>query len=454
MSPYGLTQRAARDPLCCAAMSLTLGLDFGTTNSAIAAADGTQVRLARFPMGPLTTETFRSVLYFDPEELGPDRKPLSTAGPEAIEHYLLADGQGRLLQSLKSYLASRLFKATQVFGHKYTLESLIGLIARDLHNGAISQFGTLPNRVVVGRPVRFVGSREEDGEAATSEEDDVETYALGRLQKALTLGGFAKVEFEYEPVAAAFHYESRLTRDELVLIADFGGGTSDFCLMRVGPGVRARGRQRGDILGTEGVALAGDSFDSRIIRHLVAPLLGRGSQYLNQGKLMPVPPWLFLRLSRWHHMSFLKSRETMQLLSDIQRGSEQPDRIAALIHLIDRDLGYRLYQAVERAKVALSTTEHSRVVFRDGPIQIDEPLTRTEFESWIAPELASIEHAVDELLTKTQVRPEQVDAVFVTGGSSLVPAVRRIFIGRFGEERLRSGGELTSVASGLALSGQ
>ena len=144
----------------------------------------------------------------------------------------------------------------------------------------------------------------------------------------------------------------------------------------------------------------------------------------------------------------------MQLLSDIQRGAEQPTRIAALIHLIDRDLGYRLYQAVERAKVALSTTEDSRVVFRDGPIQIDEPLTRTEFESWIAPELAAIEQAVDQLLTKTQVRPEQVDAVFVTGGSSLVPAVRRIFMHRFGEERLRSGSELTAVASGLALSGQ
>ncbi len=435
-------------------MPLTLGLDFGTTNSAIAAAEDGQVQLVRFPFGPATTDTFRSVLYFDPEEQGPDRKPLSTAGPEAIEHYLLADGQGRLLQSLKSYLASRLFKATQVFGHKYTLESLIGLIARDLKRGAVAQLGTLPARIVVGRPVRFVGSREEDSEAETEEEEDVEAYALGRLRQALANAGFPDVVFEYEPVAAAFHYESRLTRDELVLIADFGGGTSDFCLMRVGPGVRARGRQRSDILGTEGVALAGDSFDSRIIRHVVAPLLGRGSHYRTQGKLMPVPPWLYLRLARWHHMSFLKSRETMSLLDGILRGAEQPARIAALIHLIDRDLGYRLYQAVERAKVALSSSEHSRVVFRDGPLQLDEPLHRADFESWIAPELSAIEQAVEKLLTRTQIRPEQVDSVFVTGGSSLVPAVRRIFANRFGQDRLRSGGELTSVASGLALCGQ
>lgn len=434
-------------------MSLSLGLDFGTTNSAIAAASAGQVQLARFPFGPKTTETFRSVLYFDPEEIGPDRRPLSIAGPEAIEAYLAADGHGRLLQSLKSYLASRLFKATHVYGHKFTLEALIGLIARDLRRGALAQFGDLPARLVVGRPVRFVGGREDDSEVDLSAEEEIEQYALGRLSHALRLGGFSDVVFEYEPVAAAYHYESRLARDELVLIADFGGGTSDFCLMRVGPGVRARGRTRNDILGTEGVALAGDAFDSRIIAHLIAPLLGKGSHYLSQGKRMPVPPWLYLRLARWHHMSFLKSRETMTLLDDIVRQAEQPAAIAALIHLIDRDLGYRLYQAVERAKVDLSSSAHSRVVFHDGPLHLDEPVSRADFESWISPELTAIEQAVTALLDKTQVRPEQVDAVFTTGGSSLVPAVQRIFARRFGEERLRSGGELTSVASGLALCG-
>ncbi|MBL8634106.1 MAG: Hsp70 family protein [Myxococcales bacterium] len=434
-------------------MSRSIGLDFGTTNSAIASASDGQVQLTRFPLGPKTTETFRSVLYFDPEEIGPDRRPLSIAGPEAIEAYLQADGHGRLLQSLKSYLASRLFKATHVYGHKFTLEALIGLIARDLRRFALAQFGELPERVVVGRPVRFVGGREDDSEVDGSSEAEIEAYALGRLSHALRLGGFPSVVFEYEPVAAAFHYESRLARDELVLIADFGGGTSDFCLMRVGPGVRARGRTRQDILGTEGVALAGDAFDSRIIAHLIAPLLGKGSHYLSQGKRMPVPPWLYLRLARWHHMSFLKSRETMSLLDDIVRHAERPTAIAALIHLIDKDLGYRLYQAVERAKVELSSAPHSRVVFRDGPLVLDEPVSRSDFESWIAPELLAIEQAVTTLLDKTQVRPEEVDAVFTTGGSSLVPAVQRIFARRFGEERLRSGGELTSVASGLALCG-
>ncbi len=447
-------------------MSLALGLDFGTTNSAIAAADAAAVVLTQFPLQRLTaaarasgqaqptTPTFRSVLYFDPEEIGADRRPLAVAGPLAIEQYLEGDGQGRLLQSLKSYLASHLFRSTGVYGRTYTLEALIGLIARDLKQAALTQFGTLPERVVVGRPVRFAGARDDDSDTAegaagstTSEED----YALGRLRQALQLGGFTHIEFEYEPVAAAYHYEGRLTRDELVLIADFGGGTSDFCLMRVGPGVRARGRQRDDMLGTEGVALAGDAFDSKIVRHLVAPLLGRGTHYVTQGKRMPVPPWLYSRMERWHYLSFLKSRETMHLLQEIHHGAEEPARIAALIHLIENDLGYRFYQVVERAKVELSQKEHSRLVFRDGPLVIDEPIARTDFETWIAPELKAINDAVDRLLLRTAITPEQVDAVFVTGGSSLVPAVRQIFANRFGAERLRSGGELTSVASGLAL---
>ena len=442
-------------------MSLALGLDFGTTNSAIAVAQEQRVVLTQFPLQPAppsaapppaTTPTFRSVLYFDPDEIGPDRRPLSVAGPAAIEQYLAADGQGRLLQSLKSYLSSHLFKSTGVYGRTYTLEALIGLIARDLRRGALAQFGTLPERVVVGRPVRFVGSSKDDSDDADGLADTAEdAYPLARLRQALQLGGFAHIEFEYEPVAAAYHYEGRLTRDELVLIADFGGGTSDFCLMRVGPGVRARGRQPKDMLGTEGVALAGDAFDSKIVRHLVAPLLGRGTHYRTQGKRMPVPPWLYSRLERWHHLSFLKTRETMQLLGDILRGAEAPERIAAFIHLIENDLGYRLYQVVERAKVELSQNEHSRLTFRDGPLVLDEQVSRAAFEGWIAPELTAITQAVDRLLASTAIAPEQIDAVFVTGGSSLVPAVRQIFTARCGAERLRSGGELTSVASGLAL---
>jgi hypothetical chaperone protein len=415
-------------------VATAIGLDFGTTNSAIAIADDAGVRLVRFG----DASTFRSVLFFDAEERGPDRRPLALAGPAAIERYLASDGAGRLVQSMKSYLASRGFKATQVFTSVYTLEAMIALVLAALRAAAPG-----PGRVVVGRPVRFAG--------ADSADDDA--YAVGRLAAALAQAGFdaETLSFEHEPVAAAYHVERRLGADELVLVADFGGGTSDFCLIRVGPSFAAAPRP---ILGVEGVALAGDAFDGRILRHLVAPELGRGGSYVIDGKRMAVPPWLFGHLERWHHLSFLKTPENLTLLERIADGSTGPqrDRIAAFRHVIDNDLGYHLYRAVERAKVELSSRAHATLRFPEP--RIEKTFARDELEGWIRPELEAIAAAVDRLLARTGVEARAIDRVFMTGGSSFVPAVRRIFTERFGAERLIGGDELTSIASGLALRGR
>ena len=327
---------------------------------------------------------------------------------------------------------------------------------------AIAQFGGLPETIVCGRPVRFAGS--EDGEAggdaalglpAVVEGGKTAEYALGRLQVALGKAGFKNVVFEYEPVGAAYHYESGLDHDELVLIADFGGGTSDFCLIRVGPGVRKRGRTPADILGTDGVPLAGDAFDSRIVRHLVAPALGRGSKYESHGKQMSVPPWLHTHLERWHHLSFLKSRETMALPHTIEEGAEKPDQhlVSSPFMWSENDLGYQLYRAVERTKIELSTSERAVFKFVDAPIAIEKAITRAEFETWIEPQTNAIATCVlDGLLASCGVDAKDVDRVFATGGSSLVPAVRRIFDSRFGASKgCAAVTSLTSVASGLAL---
>ncbi len=424
-------------------MSLAFGLDFGTTNSAIAVADEAGVRFARFGSGK--TSTFRSVLFFDPDEKGPRGKPLSFAGPDAIERYLAEEGAGRLILSTKSHLASRTLKGTQIFTSAYSLESLVGLIAQALRVGGEAQLGGKADRVVVGRPVRFSG-------ADTAEDD---AYAIGRLRASLVLAGFAdeSITFEHEPVAAAYHYESRLSEDQLVLIADFGGGTSDFSLLRVGPEARRAAAAGGarEILGVEGVALAGDAFDARIVRHLVAPELGRGGTYWITGKEMPVPPWLYSHLERWHHLSLLKTRETLQLLERIQDGAQgaQQGRVAAFRHIIDDDLAYHLYRAVERTKVELSQREHATFRFPDP--KIEKTVTRAEFESWIAPEIEAIAACVDRLLATTKIPAARVDRVFMTGGSSFVPAVRALFVERFGEAKLHGGDELTSIASGLAL---
>ena len=269
-----------------------LGLDFGTTNSAVGAvrADGGCV-LARFHDGHDLSSTFRSVLHFSADGHGPNRRPAASAGPRAVETYLDEGAAGRVLQSLKSYLASRLFGETSIYGWRFTLEELIAIILRELREAARDQLGDPATRVLLGRPVHFVVGEE----AQTDPERDAQ--ALERLTRAAMLAGFEEVEFEYEPVAAAFEYERGLDHDELVLIGDFGGGTSDFCLVRLGPS--ARRDRGGGILGVDGVPVAGGAFDGRLVRHVVAPRLGLGSvRRTEHGKDLPVPVWIYGRLER------------------------------------------------------------------------------------------------------------------------------------------------------------
>jgi hypothetical chaperone protein len=420
-----------------------IGLDFGTTNSAVAVAtpDGSTV-LATFEGDGYWTTTFRSVLYFDPEANTSNRKPLAVAGPEAINGYLKGDAGGRLMQSLKSHLASRLFRVTTMFGQKYTLEELIALILQELRAAAEAQFGDIGSRVVVGRPVHFSG--------AGSEGDDA--FALSRLRRALEWVGFEEIVFEFEPVAAAYEFETQLDHDELSLIADFGGGTSDFSLMQVGPGVRRRGHTAKDILGTDGVAIAGDTFDSKIVRHVVAPRLGQGSLYRSDfNKALAVPAWLYTNLERWHYLSFLKSNQTMRMLAELRLQAFEPEKIAALMHVVEHDLGYHLYRAVEQTKMELSEQEMSVLRFRDAALAIEHAVQRQEFEAWIDDETTAIAACLDRLLERTGVAFADVGSVFMTGGSSFVPAVRQLFEARFGAARIHCGGELTSVARGLAL---
>jgi hypothetical chaperone protein len=260
------------------------------------------------------------------------------------------------------------------------------------------------------------------------------------------------VRFAYEPLGAAHHYERALERDELILIGDFGGGTSDFSLLRVGPSWRGRTGREGSLIACDGVGVAGDAFDAKLVRHVVAPRLGRGATFTSSfGRRLPVPSWIYRHLEQWHHVAFLRSRRTMQILLDLEREAEEPEKLRALRHVVEEDLGFALYRATEGAKRALSTSDEARLRIQDGPLDVDERVERERFEAWIAPELESIAGCVDGLLERSSVARGDVDAVFLTGGSSFVPAVRRIFETRFGPERLRGGAELTSVASGLAL---
>jgi hypothetical chaperone protein len=421
-----------------------VGIDFGTTNSSLAlATEGVPVQLASFPTCGDDTFSFRSVIYLEQvKQQSGARRVRSLTGPAAIERYLEAEKKGRLIQSLKSWLPSRTFTGTSIFGRHYTLERLVSQMLSDLREHAERQFGKPIRHALAGRPVYFSG--------AESEADDA--YAVSRLRSAFTLAGFESVNFEFEPVAAAYSYESKLDRDELILIGDFGGGTSDFSLLRVGPGVRRRGRSPRDILGKSGVALAGDAFDARIVRKLVSPALGSDSYARSLNKILPaVPAWIYSNLEHWHYLSFLRTRDVMEILRSARLRALEPEKIQALTDLIEEDLGYQLHQAVQQVKFELSHSNAAEFKFSDGSMDLRISVTRDDFEAWIANDLHAIESCVDSLLESSAIDPGQVDRVFLTGGSSFVPAVRRIFTKRFGEARVRSGSEFTSVAHGLAL---
>ncbi|MBM4297621.1 MAG: Hsp70 family protein, partial [Deltaproteobacteria bacterium] len=335
-------------------MPNAFGLDFGTTNSALACARRDRsVELAQFGGGA----TFRSILYFEEDETAKLHRLRVVAGPDAIQRYLNAKTPGRLIQSTKSYLASRLFQQTQILGETYSLEELIGVLLRYLRKSAEAQFGDLGSTVVVGRPVHFSGTKKD--------EDD--EFAVSRLRTAFRNAGFDDVHFLPEPVAAAYKYQRTLDHDELVLIADFGGGTSDFSLVHLHatrPGYSFSEQVIGQVLANDGVGIAGDMFDSKLVRNLVAPMLGLGSQYKTEfGKVLPVPNWIYEHLERWHYLSFLKNRKNMELLRQLHFQAREPQKLAALIDLVDHDLGYRLYQSTEAAKCALSESNNARFRF-------------------------------------------------------------------------------------------
>jgi hypothetical chaperone protein len=341
-----------------------------------------------------------------------------------------------LIQSLKSFLSSALFRETWVGSERYTVEDLTAVMAQGLRAEAEQQLGDLGKRVVLGRPVHFVG-------AGTAEAD---ALAVERLDQAFRRAGFDEIIFEFEPLGAAYFYESTLDHDERILIGDFGGGTSDFSLLRVGPSIKRRG-----ILSTAGLGFAGDSFDAKIVRHVVSPMLGLGSEYRSLGKMLPMPSSIYLKLEKWHYLSFLKTQETLRMLRSLEVLSEEPAKIEALIHLVENDAGYNLHRSVQKTKMELSTRETSEFEYEDPLVSIKQTVQRSDFEDWIEPELSAISDCVDSLLKDAKTKTAQIDRVFLTGGTSLVPAVRRIFEHRFGAEKVQAGDEFTSVARGLAL---
>ena len=383
--------------------------------------------------------SFRSALCFWNEGDDDHPKVLSDAGPWAIQRFIELAGDCRFIQSLKSFAASRLFEQTYIFGSAWRFEDLFARFFRDLRSHAHPQLDHLPRDVLVGRPVEYAGSSRPDAHLARE-----------RYEAALTPFGFERIRQVYEPVAAAFFYAQSLEDSATVLVADFGGGTTDFSVIHFDVG---RGGLQARALGHSGVGVAGDRFDYRIIDHVVLPQLGRGTRYRSMGKSLEMPRSCFAGFAQWHELSVMKTSRDFRDFKEVSRFSEAPELVARFIRLVESDQGYTLYKSVSDTKEALSREESAEVHFRGPGFEIRETVTRAQFEHWIEPELESIEGALDEVLAASSIAATDVDRVFLTGGTSFVPAVRHIFERRFGTDVIETGNEFVSIANGLATIG-
>lgn len=416
----------------------SIGIDFGTTNSVVASGlDDGQAELVDFVAPDGLSPVFRSALCFWQDDemkggLGHE------AGPWAISEFLDFPQGSRFLQSFKSVAANPGFEHATIFEKRFRFEELGHVFLGHLRTHAADALKTLPERVVIGRPVRYVGARP--------------NAALARQRYDLMFAGLGReVHYVYEPLGAAFSFASRLTEPATLLVADFGGGTSDFSIVRIeAPGTARRCTP----LASTGIGIAGDRFDYRIMDKLVLPMLGKGGTYRSFDKTLEIPAGHFTDFGDWSRLALMRNRRTLESLAKLQKSATDPSAIARMIAVVENELGYPLYEAVGKLKRSLSNDDRAAFLFDNSGLTVEAEVTRADFESWIAPDLVRIAETVDAAMTKANLTADDIDHVFLTGGSSLIPAVRAIFESRFAPHKIDSGNELTSIAHGLALIGQ
>lgn len=414
-----------------------VGIDFGTTNSVVARSlGGGTAELVDFAAPQGSGAVFRSALCFWQDDVvrgGLEHE----AGPWAIAEFLGFPQGSRFLQSFKSVAASTTFEHAQVFTKRLRFEDLGRTFLDHLMAHAGDALRSLPERIVVGRPVRYVGARPDP--------------ALARSRYSAMFAGLGReIHYVYEPLGAAFGFASRLSDPATLLVADFGGGTSDFSIVRVEAPDAAR---RCVPLASAGVGIAGDRFDYRIMDQLVLPLLGKGGTYRSFDKVLDIPAGHFADFSDWSRLALMRNKRTLDQLAKLRHAATDPASIERMIAVVEHELGYGLYEAIGAVKRALSSQTHAVFAFEGAGLSIAAEVNRADFERWIAPDLAELDEGVDRVLARAGLEAGQIDHVFLTGGSSLIPAVRALFELRFGENCIASGNELTSIAHGLALIG-
>ncbi|WP_419737019.1 Hsp70 family protein [Pseudomonas sp. COR18] len=407
------------------------GIDFGTSNSTVGWLRPGMETLIALEDDKITLP---SVVFFNIEE----RRPVY--GRLALHEYL--EGyEGRLMRSLKSLLGSKLIKHdTSVLGTALPFKDLLGMFIGQLKGRLEATAGREFEQVVLGRPVFFV----DDDPVADQEAEDT----LVEVAKKI---GFKEVSFQYEPIAAAFDYESSIEREELVLIVDIGGGTSDFSLVRLSPQRRGLDERHEDILATGGVHVGGTDFDKQLSLQGVMPLFGYGSR-MKSGAYMPTSH--HMNLATWHTINSVYSQKSQLALGSMRYDIEDTVGIDRLFKLIEQRAGHWLAMEVEETKIQLTHAENRHVPLDRIEAGLSVDLSRALFESSIDNLLERIRQSVTQILGTACVSVEQVDTVFFTGGSSGIPALRQSVAAMLPNARHVEGNIFGSIGSGLAIDAQ
>ncbi|MCX7257411.1 MAG: Hsp70 family protein [Polaromonas sp.] len=404
------------------------GIDFGTSNSTAGWS-----RPGERALLPLEGDklTLPSVIFFHAED------DEVSYGRAALADYLEGH-EGRLMRSLKSLLGSSMMDDfTEVAGRAVPFRTLLAQFIGELKRRAEQSAGRDFTRAVLGRPVFFV---DDDPVADQRAQDTLEAIARQ--------AGLRDIAFQYEPIAAAFDYESQISREELVLVVDIGGGTSDFTLIRVGPERAGRAERRDDILASGGVHIGGTDFDKSLSLASVMPMLGLGS-LLKTGRLMPSAP--FFNLATWHTINQAYSRKSVAEINDLHREASDKPKLERLQSLVRERAGHWLAMQVEEAKIALSNAPETQIDI--GRIAPGEAVTlqRDALDRAIGGQVLSVEQTVARLLKDAGVAVSAVDTVFFTGGSSGVPLLRQRVQALVPQARCVEGDLFGSIGAGLAL---
>lgn len=407
------------------------GIDFGTTNSALAVYDE--------DTGKITdTIIIPSLIYFYQHAAEG-----FVVGEAAVSAYLADNMQGRFIKSVKQVLSRSSFTETRINNKRYNASDLVAIILTELKTRADQLTGHDCRKAVIGRPVFF-------------DDHDVQKDKLAqtRLQKAATLAGFTEVRYQFEPIGAAFAYEKSLVKKEKVLVADLGGGTTDFTYLVLDPAKAGSKDRKNDMIANGGIYIGGDSFDSAFMWEKGTPYFGKDTKYeATPGKVLTVPVSLFANICSWEQMNFFNGLRIKKDIEDYYYFSGNNRSFKNLITLIDNNLGYSVFQSIEQTKIELTRESEAMFSYHKMEIEIEESISRSDYEKIIAKDITRIANYLEEFLERNKIEAGNIDSLFLTGGTSMVGSIQSLFKAKFPHVKLHSGDNFKSVAMGLAYSG-